>query len=72
MQLLEYLCHSLSEEELELFWVHCWLIWHQRNMLLHGGKVQDRSRITTRATDLIEEFKASRDQLAIHVSREAV
>ena len=41
-------------------------------MLLHGGKVQDPSRITTRATDLIEEFKSSRDQLTIHASREAV
>ena len=41
-------------------------------MLLHGGKAQDLSRITTQATDLIEEFKASRDQLAIHASREAV
>lgn len=25
-QLLEQLIHRLSEEEFELFWVHCWLI----------------------------------------------
>ena len=29
MQLIEYLIHRLSEEALELFWVHCWLIWNQ-------------------------------------------
>ena len=26
LQLFEYLCHRMSVEELELFWVHCWLI----------------------------------------------
>ena len=41
-------------------------------MLLHGGKAQDPSRITTRASELIEDFKSSRDQLAIHASREVV
>ena len=55
MQLIEHLIHKLSEEELELFWVHCWLIWNQRNMVMHGGKVQDPSRLNIRATDLLDE-----------------
>ena len=41
-------------------------------MLLHGGKAQEPSRITNRASELIEEFKASRDRLAINASREVV
>ena len=69
MQLIEDLILRLSEEELELFWVHCWLIWNHRNMVLHGGKAQDPSRLNSRASDLLDEFKASQVQLAVHTNR---
>ena len=41
-------------------------------MVLHGGKVQDPSRLNLRAADLLDEFKASQDQLAIHTTWEEV
>ena len=37
MQLIEHLADRLSIEEMELFWVQCWLIWNQRNCVLYGG-----------------------------------
>ena len=36
LQLMDELLERLSLEELELFWTQAWLIWNQRNSLLHG------------------------------------
>lgn len=72
MQLIEDLILRLSKEDLELFWVHCWLIWNQRNRVLHGGIIQDPSRLNLRELDLLDKFKTSQVQLAVHTNREAV
>ena len=45
MQLVEELLNKLSSEEQELFWVRSWIIWNQRNSTLHGGKLQDPTRL---------------------------
>ena len=37
MQLMEHLVSRLSTNEMELFWVQCWLIWNQRNCILYEG-----------------------------------
>lgn len=45
LQLLEDLLDKLSGEELELFLVQCWIIWNQRNTVLHGGSLQDSHQL---------------------------
>lgn len=56
LQLVEDMHSRLSNEELELFWVQIWLIWNQRNSILHGGVIQDLGRLNQRAKDYLEEF----------------
>ena len=50
--LFEELMNRLSREELEAFLLQCWLIWNQRNSVLHGGSLQDPSRLVQRAVDI--------------------
>ena len=38
LELMEYLPSRLSLQEMELFLIQAWLIWNQRNKLLHGGR----------------------------------
>ena len=38
-QLVKEMIHKLTSEELELFFLQAWLIWSQRNMVIHGGKL---------------------------------
>ena len=45
---------KVAREELEIFLVQCWVIWNQRNSVLHGGILQDPARIVKRATDMVE------------------
>ena len=71
-QLMEDMRDRLIREELELFWVQCWLIWNQWNTVVHDGKIQHPSGLTKRATDYIDEFKDSQVHLAIPVSVGAV
>lgn len=56
----------------ELFWIQSWLIGNQRNTVLRGGKIQDPTRLNTRAKDLLDELKESQAQLAIPATREEV
>lgn len=46
----------LSTDELELFLVLAWLIWHQHNTVVRGGKFQDLGALNRRALDNLEEF----------------
>ena len=65
LQLVDLLQHCLDDEELELFWVQCWLIWNQRNTIVHGGIIQDPSRLNQRAKDLLEEFRVAHQHLMV-------
>ena len=57
MQLVEVLLEKLSTEELELFFVQAWLIWSQQNSIIHGGNLQDPSRLNKKATKFLKEFR---------------
>ena len=39
LQLVEDLMDRLTMDEFELFLVQCWIIWNQRNSILHGGTI---------------------------------
>ena len=56
---------KLTVEDLELFLVQCWIIWNQRNSVLHNGTLQDPTQLNKRDMDFLEEYKGVQDQLAI-------
>ena len=65
LNLMEEMMLKLTNEEMELFLLLCWVIWNQRNTIVHGGTLQDLNRLVQRATDLLEEFRDAQVQLAI-------
>ena len=56
LELMEYLLSRLSLQDMELFLVQAWIIWNQRNKLLHGGKFQDPNMLCRRAVEYLEEY----------------
>lgn len=65
MQLMEHLVDRLSTEEIELFWVQCWLIWNQHNCVVYGGKLKDLTSLNKRAKEFLEEFKQAQVHLNV-------
>lgn len=65
LHLVEHMQHRLTDDELELFWVQSWLIWNQRNSMLHGGVIQDPGRMNQQVKDYLEEFREAQIHLAI-------
>lgn len=56
VQLFEELLDCLSMEDFELFLVQAWLIWNQRNLIIHGGKFQEPTQLNKRASDYLVKF----------------
>ena len=50
LQLFAELLQRLSTEEFENFLVVSWLIWNQRNSVIHGGKVKDPRQVLGRVS----------------------
>lgn len=65
LQLFEELMERLSVDEFELFLVQCWIIWNQQNSVLHGGVIQDPSRLNKRVEGFIKEYREAQEQLAV-------
>ncbi|KAK4573849.1 hypothetical protein RGQ29_031699 [Quercus rubra] len=65
LHLVEDMHGKLTNKELELFWAQSWLIWNQRNTLMHGGVIQDPGKLNQRARDYLEEFRMAQVQLGI-------
>ena len=61
--LLEYLLDRLDRTEVELWLVQAWLIWNQRNRVVHGGKIIDPGCLNRRASELLEEFQQAQVSL---------
>ena len=51
--------------ELELFLVQAWIIWNQRNMVVHGGQMKDPRWLNNRAAGLLEEYKKAQANMVI-------
>ncbi|KAK4588082.1 hypothetical protein RGQ29_019178 [Quercus rubra] len=61
-------CHKilptlLFDANFELFLVRSWLIWNQRNKMVHGGQMMDPRWLNKRALDYLDEYKKSQVQL---------
>ena len=54
---MEDLITKLSTEELELFLVQAWIIWHQRNSLIQGKQVQALGVLNKRVVDFLEKYR---------------
>ena len=65
VQLFEFLFDRLTDADFELFLVQAWLIWNQRNKVVHGGQMTDPRWLNKRAMDYLEEYKKSQIQLAL-------
>lgn len=63
LQLFYKMMTRLSTTEFELFLVQSWLIWNQRNEVVHGGKVKDPRWLNKRARDFLDEFHQAQEQL---------
>ena len=64
-QLFDVLMHRLEPKEMELFLVQAWMLWNQRNSVIHGGKIKDPEWLNTRAEEWLEENAQVQEQLAI-------
>ncbi|XP_075670050.1 uncharacterized protein LOC142639797 [Castanea sativa] len=51
--LFEYLMDRLSTSEFEVFLVHAWLLWNQRNVVAHGGQIRDPKLLNQRAVEYL-------------------
>ncbi|XP_023913698.1 uncharacterized protein LOC112025278 [Quercus suber] len=49
IRLIEDLLHKLTLDMFESFLVLCWLLWHRRNRVVHGGILQEPSTLIGRA-----------------------
>ena len=63
--LFESLLDRLSIAEFELFLVQAWLIWNQRNAIVHGGQIKDPKWLKKRAADYLEEYRMAQEQLTL-------
>ena len=70
--LVEDLMERLQVEDLEYFFVQCWVLWNQRNSVVHGGCIHDPSRLVQRAKDFIQEFCDAQTQLSVQISSGSV
>ena len=52
--LFEALMDRLQKEELEIFLVQAWLIWNQRNTMIHGGQLREPGWLNKRAEEFLE------------------
>ena len=63
MQLFEALMNKLDADGMELFIVQAWIVWNQRNTMVHGGQMKDPCWLNRRAVDYLEEYRKAQEQL---------
>ncbi|XP_023919200.1 uncharacterized protein LOC112030766 [Quercus suber] len=55
--LFESLMERLSKAELEFFLVQAWLIWNQRNAVIHSGQLMEPGWLNRRAEEFLAEYR---------------
>ena len=63
ISLWEELIARLDSKELELFLVQAWIIWNQRNALVHGKQMLALGVLNKRAEDYMKEFQNAQSRL---------
>ena len=59
LQLMEYLMERVESHDMEVVLVQAWLIWNQRNRVVHKGKFHDLGWLNNRAIEFLEEFRTA-------------
>ena len=59
LQLMEYLMERVESHDMEVVLVQAWLIWNQRNRVVHGGKFQCLGWLNNRAAEFLKEFRTA-------------
>lgn len=65
LQLVEGLMHKLPKDDFEAFLVQCWLLWHRRNRVVHGGLLQEPGVLIDRAKSLLAKYKDAQGLLSL-------
>ena len=68
LQLMELLINRLSTEEMELFLVQAWIIWNQRNGIMHGKQIQPPEILIKHAQDFLAEFRQATFSSPLHLT----
>ncbi|KAL4600852.1 hypothetical protein ACB092_11G229600 [Castanea dentata] len=63
MHLFECLMSRLLKSELELFLVQAWIIWNQRNAVVHGGQLKEPGWLNRRVAEYLNEYKEAQENL---------
>ena len=61
IHLMEYLLDRVEIQDMEVVLVQAWLIWNQRNRVVHGGKFHDLGWSINRTRELLEEFRTAQE-----------
>ncbi|KAL0015370.1 hypothetical protein SO802_002439 [Lithocarpus litseifolius] len=65
VKLFEWLVDRLAEEDMERFLVQCWVLWNQRNAILHGDTIQDPSVLGQRAETMLHDYRDAQSHLSV-------
>ncbi|XP_075645764.1 uncharacterized protein LOC142616894 [Castanea sativa] len=68
LQLMNYLLDRVKSQEMEVVIVQAWLIWNQRNRVVHGGKFHDLGWLNNRAREFLEDFWTAIDLMGTEQS----
>ena len=63
--LFEHLLDKLSTFDFEVFLVQAWLIWNQRNVIVHGGQIRDPKWLNHRVVEYLDKYRKSQDQMSL-------
>ena len=63
IHLMEYLLDWVELQDMEVVLVQAWLIWNQRNQVVHGGQFHDLGWLINRAKELLEKFQIAQEQM---------
>ena len=63
IHLMEYLLDWVESQDMEVVLVQAWLIWNQRNRVVHGGKFHDLGWSNNRAGEMLEEYHTAQEQM---------
>ena len=55
--------NKLDAAGMELFIVQAWIVWNQRNTMVHGGQMKDPCWLNRRAADYLYEYRKAQEQL---------
>ena len=57
--------NRVPREELEHFLVQVWMIWNQRNAVVHGGQLKELGWLNRRAEEFLDEYRKTQVTLMV-------